>query len=76
MYYRKSIIASVSTLTRRLINCSFYKEEMAGETRNYIYNRGWYEDKDPESVFAEIVDEITTKTQQIKCIQMSSLPID
>ncbi|CVL04736.1 related to longiborneol synthase [Fusarium mangiferae] len=47
---------------------SFYKEEMAGETHNYIHNRGWYEDKDPESVFAEIVDDITTKAQQIRLV--------
>ncbi|KAF5653730.1 longiborneol synthase [Fusarium sp. NRRL 25303] len=47
---------------------SFYKEEMVGETHNYIHNRGWYEDKDPEFVFAEIVDEITTKTQQMRLV--------
>ncbi|KAL7764208.1 hypothetical protein ACKLNR_005353 [Fusarium oxysporum f. sp. zingiberi] len=41
---------------------SFYEEEKAGETHNYIHNRGWYEDKDPQSVFGEIVDETTTKT--------------
>ncbi|KAM0074413.1 hypothetical protein ACKRZS_013736 [Fusarium odoratissimum] len=28
---------------------SFYKEEKAGETHNYIHNRAWYENKDPQS---------------------------
>lgn len=63
MYSRKSMVSSVSTFKPGLIKCSFYKEEMAGETHNYIHNRGWYKDKDPQSVFADIVDEITTKTQ-------------
>jgi hypothetical protein len=44
----------------------FYKEKKAGETHNYIHNRGWYEDKDPQSVFEEIVDEITAKARASK----------
>ncbi|KAG7406974.1 Alpha-cuprenene synthase COP6 [Fusarium oxysporum f. sp. rapae] len=47
---------------------SFYKEEKAGESHNYIHNRGWYENKGPQSVFEEIVDEITTKTRQMRLV--------
>ncbi|KAF5551088.1 longiborneol synthase [Fusarium napiforme] len=47
---------------------SFYKEEKAGETHNYIHNRAWYEDKGPHSVFEEIVDEITTKVQKMRLV--------
>ncbi|KAF5681463.1 longiborneol synthase [Fusarium denticulatum] len=53
---------------------SFYKEEKAGETHNYVHNRAWYEDKNPNSVFEEIVDEITTKAQQMRLVLKNREP--
>ncbi|KAF4339908.1 longiborneol synthase [Fusarium beomiforme] len=47
---------------------SFYKEEKAGETHNYIHNRGWYEDEDAQSVFEDIVEEVTTKVRGMRLV--------
>ncbi|KAF4449577.1 longiborneol synthase [Fusarium austroafricanum] len=47
---------------------SFYKEEKAGETHNYIHTKGWYEDKDAQTVFEDIVADVTTKTEQMRLV--------
>lgn len=36
----------------------FHKEELAGETRNYVHIRAYIEDKTPLEVLAEIAEEL------------------
>ncbi|KAJ7618764.1 isoprenoid synthase domain-containing protein [Roridomyces roridus] len=44
---------------------SFHKEDLAGETTNYVFTRAQVEGKDPKRVLAEMAKEVTVVHQRI-----------
>ncbi|KAF8576474.1 terpenoid synthase, partial [Ramaria rubella] len=44
---------------------SFHKEELAGETANYIHNRAYVDNKAPVQVLADIVEELRVSRNAI-----------
>ncbi|KAM0329648.1 hypothetical protein ACHAPQ_006717 [Fusarium lateritium] len=59
-------LAAWHSLTNDIL--SFWKEEVAGEQYNYIHNTGWYEDKDARTVFEDVIDDVKTKTQNMRLV--------
>jgi hypothetical protein len=53
---------------------SFYKEELAGETVNYIYNRANVECKDPLQILSTIRDELLEASDNVSRSLSSSAP--
>ncbi|KAG6907385.1 hypothetical protein DXG01_009076 [Tephrocybe rancida] len=53
---------------------SFYKEELAGETVNYIYNRAKVEDNTPLEVLLTVRDELLEASDNITNALSSSAP--
>lgn len=46
----------------------FYKEERAGDRKNYIHNRGWYENKPALTVLNELMDEQRESVRRMRVV--------
>ncbi|KAK8070249.1 hypothetical protein PG994_006865 [Apiospora phragmitis] len=53
---------------------SFYKEEVAGETTNYIHNRARCEQKDPLAVVRDVQQEVVACVQRVNAILEGRVP--
>ena len=47
---------------------SFYKEELVGETKNYIHNRAGVTNKDVDTVVLDVIDEIVRIVNTVRDI--------
>ena len=53
-------------LIKSAYRLSFYKEELAGETKNYIHMRAQAEDLPPVDVFRHLVQEVLDSAHTIE----------